>query len=143
MKIKEIFYFDASGDKVELPLYVSQIKAGFPSPADDYVDKSLDLNSYLIANPISTFFVRVEGDSMINAGILSGDILIVDKSIDNPMNKIVVALLNGEFTVKRLTKRDGSVFLLPENPKYPNIEITEFVDFQVWGVVTGVVRKLI
>jgi len=143
MKIKEIFYFDASGDKVELPLYVSQIKAGFPSPADDYVDKSLDLNSYLIANPISTFFVRVEGDSMINAGILSGDILIVDKSIDNPMNKIVVALLNGEFTVKRLTKRDGSVFILPENPKYPNIEITEFVDFQVWGVVTGVVRKLI
>lgn len=143
MRIKEIFYFNSSGAKIELPLYVSEIKAGFPSPADDYVDKSLDLNSYLISNPAATFFVRVEGDSMVNAGILSGDILIVDRSIDNPLNKIVVALLNGEFTVKRLTKRDGAIFLLPENPKYPNIEITEYVDFQVWGVVTGLVRKFI
>lgn len=140
MKVVEIISIDNS-TKINLPLFVSNVTAGFPSPADDYLDKSLDLNKYLISNPSATFFVKVEGDSMSNAGIVSGDILIVDRSIDKPFGKIIVALLNNEFTVKRLIKSKNKIYLVPENPKYPNIEITEFVDFHVWGVVTGLVRK--
>ncbi|HOJ38346.1 MAG TPA: translesion error-prone DNA polymerase V autoproteolytic subunit [Ignavibacteriales bacterium] len=140
MKVLNIVPIDNSTN-ISLPLFVSNIPAGFPSPADDYLDKSLDLNKYLITNPAASFFVKVEGDSMINAGILSGDILIVDRSIEKPFGKIIVALLNNEFTVKRLVKSKNRVYLMPENPKYPNIELTEQVDFQVWGVVTGLVRK--
>ncbi len=140
MKVLNIIPIDNTTN-ISLPLFVSNIPAGFPSPADDYLDKSLDLNKYLITNPAASFFVKVEGDSMINAGILSGDILIVDRSIEKPFGKIIVALLNNEFTVKRLVKSKNRVYLMPENPKYPNIELTEQVDFQVWGVVTGLVRK--
>ncbi|HOP50396.1 MAG TPA: translesion error-prone DNA polymerase V autoproteolytic subunit [Ignavibacteriales bacterium] len=140
MKILEIYQIDHE-TSLKLPLFISNVPAGFPSPADDYLDKSLDLNKFLINNPAATFYVKVQGDSMINAGIISGDILIVDRSIVNPYGKIVVALLNNEFTVKRLIKKKSKVYLIPENPKYPNIELSDQVDFQVWGVVTGLVRK--
>jgi DNA polymerase V len=140
MKILEIYQIDHE-TSLKLPLFISNVPAGFPSPADDYLDKSLDLNKFLINNPAATFYVKVQGDSMINAGIISGDILIVDRSIANPYGKIVVALLNNEFTVKRLIKKKSKVYLIPENPKYPNIELSDQVDFQVWGVVTGLVRK--
>src|SRR4030042_6039051 len=101
MKISKLYNFK-NKTKVKLPLYISRIKAGFPSPADDYIEKELDLNEYLIKHPAATFFVRVEGNSMIDAGIHSGDILIVDKSLEAKNNKIVIAVVNGELTVKRI-----------------------------------------
>jgi DNA polymerase V len=95
--------FPAGTDKkIELPFYTEKLSAGFPSPANDYLEKSLDLNEFLIKNPPATFFVEIQGDSMIGAGIHSGDILIVDRSLEAVHNKIVVAVVNGEFTVKRL-----------------------------------------
>jgi len=135
-------YIPEKGKKEKLPFFVTSISAGFPSPADDYLDKKLDLNEYLIKNPSSTFYVRVEGDSMINAGIHSKDILIVDRSLEPKNKKIVLAILNGEFTVKKLIKKKRKIILKAENPKYSDIEIDENMDFQVWGVVTTVIHKV-
>jgi DNA polymerase V len=124
-----------------LPLYLSPISAGFPSPAEDYVDKRLDLNEHLIRNPAATFFVRAEGDSMRDAGIASGDILIVDRSADVKNESIVIAALDGELTVKRLCRKKGGLFLIPENPDYKPIEIHPEASFQIWGVVTYIIHK--
>jgi DNA polymerase V len=129
-------------ERMELPLYISRVPAGFPSPADDYIDKKLDLNEYLIKHPSATFYVKVDGDSMIQAGISTGDILIVDKAIEPIHNKIVVAVVDGEFTVKRFKRLGGKIFLAPENPDYPEIQITESNHFEVWGVVTNVIHKV-
>ena len=137
----EILGFEKRTD-LSLPMYLARVEAGFPSPADDFIDKSLDLNEFLIDNPTATFFVRVSGDSMRDAGILSGDILIVDRAKEAAHDKVVIAALNGELTVKRIRKQDGKVFLVPENPAFPPIEITEESDFQVWGVVTYVIHKV-
>jgi len=139
-KIVEIFKVDIAA-KQALPLYLSRIKAGFPSPADDYLDKKLDLNEFLIKHPTSTFFVKVKGDSMINAGIHSGDILIVDRSAEPKNNKIVVAVVNGDFTVKRVQKRGAKLFLVAENPDYQPLEISESADFEIWGVVLHVIHS--
>jgi DNA polymerase V len=128
--------------KRSLPFYLSSIKAGFPSPADDYIERSLDLNEHLIKHPSSTFFVKVKGDSMVNAGIFSGDILIVDRSVQSYHNKIIVAIFNGEFTVKRFRKAGGKIFLIAENPDYPGIAVTEEMDFEIWGVVTNVIHQV-
>lgn len=124
-----------------LPLFSSRISAGFPSPADDYVEDMLDLQKLLVEHPAATFYLRVSGDSMSGAGILSGDILVVDRSIDPIHDHIVVASIDGDLTVKRLHRRGHRVALLPENPAYQPIEITEDRDFRLWGVVSGVVRK--
>lgn len=141
MKISELFSF-RNNTSVKLPLYLSRIKAGFPSPADNYIEKELDLNEYLIKHPAATFFVRVEGNSMIDAGIHSGDILIVDKSLEAKNNKIVIAVVNGELTVKRIKKTDKKVYLVAENDSYPPIEIKDDMDFVIWGVVTNVIHPL-
>ena len=125
----------------QLPFFEGGVAAGFPSPADDYLERKIDLHELLVEHPAATFFVRVEGDSMTGAGMQSGDILIVDRSLKPESGKIVVALLNGEFTVKRLHKKGGKLYLLPENPSYAPIEVTEESDFQVWGVVTYVVHR--
>lgn len=127
---------------LKLPLFLSRIWAGFPSPADDYLDRTLDLNEFLISHPAATFFVKVEGDSMINAGINSGDILVVDRSVEPKNRHVVVAVLNGEFTVKRLLKENGHVRLCPDNPRYQPIEITPEIDFDIWGVVRHVIHSL-
>lgn len=124
-----------------LPIYTASVQAGFPSPAESDLDGMLDLNELLIAHPAATFFVRVTGDSMQNAGIFSGDTLIVDRSLKAADNKIVVAIVGGEFTVKRLRMHGDSISLLPENPAYPALEVKEGSDFQVWGVVTYVIHK--
>ena len=128
--------------KQKLPLFTARISAGFPSPAEDYLDKKLDLNEYLIKHPASTFFVRVEGDSMIDAGIHSGDILIVDRALEPNANKIVIAAVDGELTVKRIKKAGDKLYLLAENPDYPLIEITSEMNFEIWGIVTYVIHKV-
>ncbi len=125
----------------KLSFYESGLPAGFPSPADDYLERQLDLHELLVEHPEATFFVRIEGDSMIGAGMHSGDILVVDRSLTASDGKIIVALLGGEFTVKRLQKRGQKICLAAENPRYRPLEVTEDSDFQVWGVVTYVIHR--
>jgi DNA polymerase V len=133
--------FSPGGSCLRRPLYSNRIQAGFPSPGDDYIEKALDLNEHLIAHPAATFFVRVSGDSMIGAGIHNEDILIVDRSLKAKHNSVVIAVLNGELTVKRLKIQSGRYSLVPENPAYSEIVITEAMDFRIWGVVTSVVHQ--
>lgn len=123
-----------------LPLAETNIPAGFPSPAEG-LDGDLDLSEHLVRHPESTFFLRVGGDSMIGAGIFDGDLLIVDRELDPRSGDIVIAVLDGEFTVKRLLYREGLVELLPENPRYRKIRFSEESQLEIWGVVTGSVRK--
>jgi DNA polymerase V len=127
---------------LQIPLYLSKIPAGFPSPADDYVDTHLDLNSYLIPRPASTFLVRAIGDSMIEAGIFSNDILIVDRSLTPSHGKIVIAALEGEFTVKRLHKTATELRLMPANSAYTPIDIHDHPDCEIWGVVIHVIHAV-
>lgn len=124
-----------------LPCFDSKLTAGFPSPADDCLERPLDLHELVVAHPAATFFVRVQGDSMTGAGLNSGDLLVVDRSLEPKNGNIIVALLNGEFTVKRLKKIGKKIYLAPENPNYPTIEVAEESDFRVWGVVTYSVSK--
>lgn len=127
---------------MKLPLFVSRVSAGFPSPAEDHMETHLDLNSFLVKHPAATFFVKVEGDSMIRAGIHPGDIIVVDRSIEARNGKIIVAALNGELTVKRLYYKSGRPILMAENPNYPPIHIQEDIDFMIWGVVTSVIHQV-
>jgi len=141
MKITEIYKSDGATSQ-PLKLYLSRIRAGFPSPADDFIDKHLDLNEHLIKHPSSTFFVKVKGDSMLGAGINSGDILIVDRSLEPKDKRIVVAVVNGDFTVKRISKKGDRLSLMAENPKYPAIEIKDGMEFEIWGVVIHVIHSV-
>lgn len=128
--------------EISIPLYMTSIEAGFPSPTDDYIEGSLDLNQHLVKHPAATFFVRVSGESMVNAGISPGDILIVDRSLEAADKKIVIAVVNGDLTVKRLRIRSGKPFLEPENDQYKPIEIKPDMVFEIWGVVTNVIHKV-
>ncbi|MBX9805339.1 MAG: translesion error-prone DNA polymerase V autoproteolytic subunit [Alphaproteobacteria bacterium] len=130
-----------NSSNLNLPLFESRVSAGFPSPADDREEDSLDLNQHLIQHPAATFFVRASGESMINAGINNNDILIVDRSLEPKHGDIIIAALNGELTVKRLHLKGKMVTLMPDNPDYPAIEITEEINFLIWGVVTSVVHQ--
>ena len=125
-----------------LALAGETVAAGFPSPAEEYLEKTLDLNEYLVPRPESTFFVRVSGDSMIGAAIHHNDILVVDRSQQPCPGNVVIALIDGEFTVKRLRKTRKGLELAPENPDYSPLELTEDSDFQIWGIVRHVVHKL-
>ncbi len=125
---------------LQLPFYAS-VAASFPSPADDYLQKRLDLNEYCIRNRAATFFVEVEGDSMTGAGIYDGDILVVDRSLDYKPGDVVIAYLDEGFTVKRLIKVAGRWYLKPENPAFGVIELLEGMEVVIWGVVTYVVHK--
>ncbi len=127
--------------KSEYPLYLSRVPAGFPSPADDYIDKKIDLNEALIKHPAAAFLMKIAGHSMIGAGIHSGDMLIVDRSVKVINKAVIVAVLNGEFTVKYFIKLGEKVFLEPANSKYKTIEITSTDDFEVWGVVVHSLRS--
>lgn len=124
-----------------IPFYSSKVQAGFPSPADDYIERYLDLNAEYIKHPSATFLVTATGESMIDAGIFDGDVLLVDKSLEATDGSIVIAALNGELTVKRLSRRKGCVQLLPANPKFQPIDITEEQDVVIWGVVTLVLHR--
>jgi DNA polymerase V len=126
-----------------LPLVSSTVSAGFPSPADDSIDEVLDLNKFLIRNPSATFFVKVKGDSMRNANIADGDLLVVDRSIKARDNDIVLAIVDGEFTVKRLRLQNGTCSLLPENDSYKPIHISQDSDFEIWGVVVSSIHQFL
>lgn len=127
--------------KLELPLFSSKVAAGLPSPAEDHVEDTLDLNDYMVRRPDSTFMLRVEGESMKDVGILPNDILVVDRSLRAVHNKIVIAAVDGELTVKRLFHRGGLIKLLPENSAYPEIELESESDLVIWGVVIGSFRR--
>ncbi len=140
-KVSEIFKPDRS-TTCERPLFMAPVAAGFPSPAEDYIEGSLDLNKYLIKHPAATFFVRVTGDSMIKAGIHHGDILIVDRSLEPADKKVVIAVVEGDLTVKRIRMKDGKIFLMPENERYDPMQIDSETSFEIWGVVTNVIHPL-
>ena len=129
-------------NKLPLPLFSGKVAAGFPSPADDYVDKNLDLNELLVQKPAATFFVRAQGESMLGAGIHPNDILVVDRSIEAVAGKIVICALNGELTVKRLERVNDQWQLKAENPAYANIILHDELDMVIWGVVTNVIHAL-
>lgn len=134
------FFQPKNSKACALPLFLTQVKAGFPSPADDFIEKRLDLNE-LVRNSPATYFVRVEGESMQGANIHSGDILIVDRSLEPADRKIVIAVLNGEFTVKRFRITKKGAFLESENSAFPPIPIYPEADFQIFGVVTYIIHK--
>ena len=138
----ENVYKPALSTRYNQPFFEALVPAGFPSPADDYQENKLDLNKYLIKHPAATFFVRAAGESMIEAGIHPGDILVVDRSIEPEDKSVVIAVINGELTVKRLRIQNKKIALEPENGSYPTQQITENMEFEVWGVVTSVIHKL-
>ena len=139
--IREIFPASC-GISLQRPLFLSGVSAGFPSPADDYLDRNLDLNEHLVKNPAATFFVRVAGDSMTGAGINDNDILVVDRSLEPCSGSIVIAVVNGELTVKRLLKSKNSCRLTAENAAYPDLEINEETPLEIWGVATYAIHSL-
>ena len=125
-----------------LPLYSCTVQAGFPSPADDYMEGKLDLNEHLVKHPSATFFVRAAGCSMIKAGIHPGDILVVDRSIEAKHGKIVIAVVDGQLTVKRLHKSVQETYLMPENEEFEPIRFEEDSEVVIWGVVTNVLHEV-
>jgi len=124
-----------------LPFAENGVSAGFPSPADDVMELGLDLNKALIPHPAATFYARVKGSSMIDAGISEGDILVIDKSLDPKDGDIAICFIDGEFTVKRISCQDTGLLLMPANEKFQPIRITEENDFLVWGIVTYIIHK--
>ncbi|MFB0552557.1 MAG: LexA family protein [Phycisphaerae bacterium] len=128
--------------KYRQSLFEAVVPAGFPSPAADYEEDKLDLNRYLIKNPAATFFVRVTGDSMMGAGIHSGDLLVVDRSLEPKDKSVVIAVIDGELTVKRIRIGNKRITLEPENENYSVQQISEDTGFEVWGVVTSVIHAL-
>jgi len=128
-------FFDSTTKRFRIPLLNDSVSAGFPSPADDYTEENIDLNEHLISNPFSTFFLRVKGDSMINAGIKDKDLIIVDKSLIAKPGNIVIAMIDGEFTIKRLSIKNDELYLKAENHNYPDFNFKNHIDVQIWGVV--------
>ena len=149
MKVKKLystntieFYFPDFTSELELPFVDAGIKAGFPSPADDFIELSIDLNKEYIKNRDTTFYAKVKGDSMKNAGIFDGDLLIIDKSLEPQNNKIAICQIDGEFTVKRIKVTKEEVFLMPENKLFDPIKVTEENQLIIWGIVTYVIKKV-
>jgi DNA polymerase V len=128
--------------ELSLPLFASRVPAGAPAPADEFREAEIDLNEHLVRHPGATFMITVKGDSMRDAAIHDGDLLLVDNAIEARNGKIVVAVVNGELTVKRLEKTAEGLRLMPENPDYAPIEVPEDASFFIWGVVTRVIHKV-
>ncbi|MCL2745450.1 MAG: translesion error-prone DNA polymerase V autoproteolytic subunit [Planctomycetaceae bacterium] len=136
-----IVYKSAEEHPLQCPFISNYVPAGFPSPAEDAPAEHLDLSAHLIKHPEATFFLRVSGDSMTGAGIFDGDLLIVDRSISPSSGDIVIAVVNGEFTVKRLIIDGKKIKLRPENPKFKTLLMTEYNEIDIWGVVTNSVKS--
>ncbi|MNQ27607.1 LexA repressor [compost metagenome] len=134
------FYFPDYSTKLELPFFDVGISAGFPSPADDFIELSIDLNKQLIKNKDTTFFAKVKGHSMKNAGINDGDLLVIDRGLEPQNNKIAVCQIDGEFTVKRIMIEKDIVWLIAENEEYKPIKVTPENDFIIWGIVTNSIK---
>ena len=135
------FYTANTSSHVELPFIDGGIAAGFPSPAQDYIDLKIDLNTELINNPSSTFYARVKGTSMQDAGIMDGDILVIDKSLEPKDGDMAVCFIDGEFTLKYIKLETDAVYLVPANPKFEPIKVTEENDFCIWGIVTYSIKN--
>jgi DNA polymerase V len=134
------FYRPDYNTTLDLPFVDGGISAGFPSPADDFLDINIDLNKHLIKNPSTTFYGRVRGNSMIDAGIHDGDLLVIDKSLEPQSDKIAVCFIDGEFTVKRIQIEKDTVWLIAENKDYQPIKVTKEKELLIWGIVTNVIK---
>ena len=139
--MKKIEIFELTNKRIYLPVAGGSVQAGFPSPAAGYEETELDINDIVVTNPAATFYVRVKGNSMIDANIHEGDILVVDRSIEASNGKIVIAIVDGEFTVKTLYKKDNQIKLVPANPDYPEIIIKDELTLEIWGVVSYIIYK--
>ena len=135
------FYTPDFTTQLELPLAAGAISAGFPSPAEEYIELAIDLNKELIKHPAATFYARVKGSSMIDAGIADGDLLIIDKALEPKDGDIAVCFIDGEFTLKRLALKEDGIYLMPANAEFKPIRITEENDFLVWGMLAYIVHK--
>ena len=136
------FYRPDFESEVRIPYIKEGVSAGFPSPATDFLGNDIDLNKELCKNPLATFYIKVKGNSMINAGISDKDILIVDRSLEPQNNKIAVCFIDGEFTVKRIKTEDECLYLMPENTNYQPIKVTEENELVIWGMVTYVIKSM-
>lgn len=137
---KPIIYTPELKDAQSLPFVSHGVSAGFPSPALDFTESRIDLNKALSEHPLATFYIRVQGDSMTGAGIDDQDLLVVDRSLEPLNHKIAVCFVDGEFTVKRIKRKKEELWLMPENPKYPPIQITDETQLMIWGIVTYVIK---
>jgi len=135
------FYSANITTELKLPL-AERVSAGFPSPAEEYMDLSLDLNKDLITNPSSTFYAKVKGNSMVDAGINNGDIIVIDKALEPANGKKAVCYIDGEFTLKTIKIKKNELWLIPANPEFKPIKVTEENEFIIWGIVTFVIHKL-
>jgi DNA polymerase V len=142
-KPKKLTFFlpDYESD-VRIPYIKEGVSAGFPSPAADFMENNIDLNKELSENPLATFYIKVKGNSMIDAGINDKDVLVVDRSLEPRDHKIAICFVDGEFTVKRIKLEKECLYLIPENPNYPPLKITEENQFIIWGIVTYVIKAL-
>ena len=134
--------FDSTTKRFRIPLLNDSVSAGFPSPAGDFKQERISLDKELIKNKEATFFARVSGESMINAGLEDGDLIVIDRSLEPTNNKIAVCFIDGEFTVKRLQVKKNKIWLKPENTNYKAIEVKEDNELIIWGIVTNVIKKL-
>ena len=141
-KKNTINFFTPSHGKLEAILINAGISAGFPSPAGDFKQERISLDKELIKNKEATFFARVSGESMVNAGLEDGDLIVIDRSLEPTNNKIAVCFIDGEFTVKRLKVKKNKIWLKPENTNYKAIEVKEDNELIIWGIVTNVIKKL-
>ena len=139
----QVTIMDIETDGIEIPLFEAGVSAGLPMQAHSFTDSTINLSDELIRNKKNTFAVRVNGQSMVDAGIENNDLLIVDKSLEPQDKQIVLAVINGEYTVKRLIRRGDDIYLQAENRNYAPIKINESMDFRIWGVVLGVIKKMI
>jgi len=139
---KLTFYHPDYESELRIPFIPDGVSAGFPSPAADFMENNIDLNKELSENPLATFYIRVKGNSMTDAGIEDKDVLIVDRSIEPQDNKIAVCFIDGEFTVKRIKLEKDCLYLMPENSSYTPIKVTEENQLIIWGIVTYVIKKM-
>lgn len=142
-KDQKLTFFNPNFDsKIKIPFMKGGVSAGFPSPAADFMENNIDLNKELSENPLATFYIKVKGNSMINAGINDKDVLVVDRSIEPRNNAIAICFIDGEFTVKRIQVAQDCLYLMPENPDYQPIKVTEENQLIIWGMVTYVIKKV-
>jgi len=139
---KLTFFHPDFESELRIPFVKDGVSAGFPSPAADFMETNIDLNRELSENPLATFYIKVKGNSMIDAGINDKDVLVVDRSLEPQNNKIAICFIDGEFTVKRIQKEQDCLYLMPENANYSPIKVTEENELIIWGIVTYVIKKI-